>query len=83
MSNSDKTLELILDLIDRDVKVIAENFIEVQLDDKTAQTLCRFATTLSSIKADKNKEATNEKKELNKLSTDELIALYNSTQKKE
>lgn len=79
----DTTLEVILGLIDRDVKIIASNFVDIQLDAHTAQTLCRFATTLASIKDNKQKETIKEKKELDKLSTEELIALYKESTKKE
>lgn len=81
--NLDSTLEVILELIDRDVKIIASNYDKVQLDAHTAQTLCRFATTLAGIKENKQKETVKEKAELSKYSTEELIELWQKTSKKE
>lgn len=75
---ADKTLNTILLLIDKDVEIIKQNISDVhmQLDDKTAQTLCRYATSLSGIKDNKKKELESEKKLLNSKSTDELIQEY-------
>jgi hypothetical protein len=75
------TLDKILQLIDNDVNKIQESFSGLQLDDKTAQTLVRYASALAGIKQDKQKDAVKEKQDINKLSTDELIELYKSTKK--
>ena len=75
MKNTDQTLADILTLITRDVKLISANFQDVVLDPQTAQTLCRYASTLSGIKQDQYKDLEKEKKELNKLSDEELKEL--------
>jgi hypothetical protein len=75
-TNPSRTLDKILKLIDNDVKMITKTFIDVQMDHQSAQTLCRYATTLAGIREAKDKDAEKDKKELSKLSTDELMALY-------
>lgn len=77
----EETLETILDLIRRDTNKIASNFVDIQLDPQTAQSLCRFATTLANIKDNRKKEEDKTKADLNKLSTEELIAMYKDTTK--
>lgn len=79
---TDLTLEAILQLISTDVKVIASKFQDTQLDNQTAQTLARYATTLANIKDIRQKETTKEKAELSKLSTEELIEMFNKTNTK-
>lgn len=78
--NPNKTLDKILKLIDNDVKKIGNVALQagpsVQLDSQTAQTLCRYATSLAGIKEGKEKEQAKEKKDLDKLSTEELIDMY-------
>lgn len=75
-SDLNRTLEVILKLIDNDVKAIASNFTDTQLDSHSAQTLCRYASTLSGIKEDKQKEKVKEKQELSKYTTEELMQMH-------
>lgn len=75
--NPNKTLDKILKLIDNDVKLISKSFRDIQLDHQSAQTLCRYATSLAGIREGKEKEIEKEKKNLDKLSTDQLIDMYN------
>lgn len=75
MKDVNFTLNRILELIDKDVSIVASNFIDIQLDSATAQSLCRYASTLASIKDNKQKEDAKDIKELNKLSTEELMAI--------
>lgn len=75
MKDVNSTLNRILELIDKDVSIVSNNFIDIQLDAATAQSLCRYASTLASIKDNKQKEEAKDIKELNKLSTEELMAI--------
>ena len=77
----DKTLENILGLIDKDIHIISINYIGVQLDSHTASTLAKYAATLSGMKSDRQKEVKKERADLDKLSTAELIELYNKKDK--
>ncbi len=82
-TNVDKTLETLLMLIARDTAMISELYEGKVMEPMVAQTLCRYASTLASIKDGRIKEVAKEKQELNRLSTEELLALYNKTTTKE
>lgn len=75
MNDVNDTLNRILELIDKDVTTIKTSAIG-QLDSATAQSLCRYASTLAAIKDNKKKDSDKEMKDLNRLSTEELIALH-------
>ena len=71
-------LERILKLIDQDTKRL-KNLTRREaktLDKDSAATLCRYATTISAINKEKKDEIADEKRRLERLSTDELIALH-------
>lgn len=72
-----KTLERILNILDRDIDAIESTSSSgAQLDTYTAQTLCRYSAALAAIKSERVKDEQIEKKELQKLSTPELIEIF-------
>jgi len=81
MSNPSRTLDEIIKLIDKDVKLIKKGNKIKQLDPADAYTLCRYASALDGIISAKEKERNSAKKELEKLSTDELIKKYEEEKK--
>lgn len=70
-----RTLDIILALIDKDVRIIQKLEL-VQLDHQSAATLCKYATTLSGIKTQRDKDKDKEIKELNGKPIADLIAEY-------
>ena len=81
MANPSKTLKGILLAIDKDVKLIKSLGRKSKLDPSDAQTLCRYASTLDAIVKTTEKDKEKAKKDLEKLSTDELIAQYEKENK--
>jgi hypothetical protein len=77
MADPTKLLDRVLKLIDQDTKRIKKAVTREAkvLDKDTAATLCRYATTISGIKADQEAERNKERQKLQRLSTEELIEL--------
>ncbi len=73
-----KLLDRVLKLIDQDTKRIRKLTLRESksLNKDTAATLCKYATTVSAIKADKKEAELEQKRKLERLSTDELIELH-------
>ena len=72
----DKTLEVILSLISRDVRIISESFVDTPLDAQNARKLTSYATTLANIREIKAEQQEGAIKELSRLDTQQLIDLY-------
>jgi hypothetical protein len=81
VADANKILASILNLIDKDVKSIKKLSKDHQLDPADALTLTRYAATLDNILESKDKESAKAKKDLSKLSTEELIAQYQQEKK--
>lgn len=81
MSKSSKILKTILGLIDEDVKKIKKEYREDGDKSLKALTLSRYTTILLDIQNSQDKIKKEDKKEIDKLSTDDLIKLYNSKNK--
>lgn len=76
--DSGALMDRILRLIDQDTKRL-KNITRREaktLDKDSAATLCRYATTISAINAEKKDEIAAEKRRLERLSTDELIEMH-------
>lgn len=72
-----KILQKILKIIGSDVELIANSSQEKKtMDPDQALTLVRYANALSTILDEEEKARNRQKKEYNKLSTRELLALY-------
>lgn len=69
-------LTRVLLLIDKDVKRIKKANPTEVLDNKTAATLCQYASTIAKIKHEKDIEDAKAKKRLEQLPTEELIKKY-------
>lgn len=80
MSKVSDTLDLILSIIDADVRLTAEK-AKGRLEPDIALKLTRYAATLSDIQALQDKEERKELNQLGKLPTDQLIELYQKTRK--
>lgn len=78
-----KLLDKVLNLIEADIKKIKKQAGEKQLEPDTAQTLCRYVTAISSIKDEKENEAAKQKRQLERMSTEELVKLYQQQAKAE
>lgn len=76
MANPSKTLNSILLVIDRDVKRIKKLGRLEKLDPVDALTLSRYVSSLSNVISEKEKEDKKAINAANKLSVDELYALY-------
>lgn len=83
MTDPNKLLERVLKLIDQDIKRIKKLTARktLILDKDMAATLCKYANTISGIKEEKDLEDQKQKKALERLSTEELIAMYNKEKK--
>jgi hypothetical protein len=77
----DKTLRMILLIIEKDTKRLKRIAQTEQLTPADAQTLCRYAATLDSITKQVEKDHNQLKKDLTRLSTDDLIEAYNKEKK--
>lgn len=77
-------LDRVLKLMDQDIKRIKKVARKsVQLDKDTAATLCKYASTISSIKEEKDAENLRRKKLLESKTTEELIAEFQKRKRQE
>jgi transcription termination factor NusB len=74
--NTDGLLYQTLLLVNREIKNIKKLTRRGKLDHETAQDLARYLSILDSINKNKDKTDEKKKKALAKMSTDELIELY-------
>lgn len=81
IEQSTKTLKSILSIIKKDVRKIKQRTGDGPLEPEVALTLTRYANTLSSIVEESEETRTRAKKHYEKMSTEELIKLFQAEQK--
>lgn len=72
MNKLEDTIDLIVELIALDVVAIQKNEMKGKLEEKEKAALCRYATTLAGIRAEKTKVMDKEKDMMSELSDEEL-----------
>jgi hypothetical protein len=77
---TNRTLNGILGIIDRDVKKIRKAGKQGPLTGVESQNLVRYGEFLFKMDENQEKEKERSKKQLDKLSTEELIKLYQKTE---
>lgn len=84
MAKANKTLSIILGVIDKDVRKIkkTEGMLKAPLPEASALALTRYASTLKSIIESDEDNKKKAKQALERLDTDKLVELYNSKKEK-
>lgn len=86
-TNLVSTLEIVMHLIDRDIKIIKAVSLGKEarwnrLDKDNREALLEYAKTINSILSDEDKLRKGAKKKYNKVQTEELLKILQDRQKK-